>query len=236
MNLYESIWQRKSCRKYDMTPLPEETLGEVTNAIEGFQKLSSNAAFEYRFFKDAKGRFLAEAPHYLMISGKGAPYEQEHVGFLYEQLILWFDAHDIGSVWLGSTLDAQNAGKHDMIAIAFGNTIESPHRARTEFNRKDIETITNAPDDTRIQAVHIAPSGMNTQPWYFEKTEAGVLVYRRKLKPPISLAYKLTSIDMGIALCHYALACEHEGAAFNFTITNDLPKKRGHVPLGIIKP
>jgi hypothetical protein len=47
--------------------------------------------------------------------------------------------------------------------------------------------------------------------------------------------YKLTDLDMGIALCHYALACEKESRSFAFARQDDLPVKAGYVPYGIIE-
>ena len=39
MDLYASIAQRKSCRKYDMEPLSREVMDEIERAIAGFDHL-----------------------------------------------------------------------------------------------------------------------------------------------------------------------------------------------------
>lgn len=234
-NLYPSISQRKSCRKYDMRPLGQEVLSEISNAIEGFESLYPGVSLEHRFTSKVKGRFHVDAPHYLIVSGQGAPGEMEAAGFLFEQLVLWLDALDIGSVWLGSSKDAEAAGTdQDLVVIAFGNSPESIHRSIDQFKRKEIEEITNVTDDPCIQAARLAPSGMNTQPWYFEKQDEKVLVYEKKLKAPLSLAYKLSDIDMGIGLSHYFLACNEFGKPFRFARDASLPSKAGYLPFGII--
>lgn len=236
MDLYASIAQRKSCRKYDMEPLSREVMDEIERAIEGFDHLYPTVELEHRFTKKVKGRFRVEAPHYLVASGNGAPGEQEAAGFLFEQLALWFDAMDIGCVWLGSSKDTETSDTNqDIIVLAFGNCPESVHRTIDQFKRQPIEDMTNAPDDACIQAAHLAPSGMNTQPWYFEKQGDRVLVYEKKLKPPISLAYKLSDIDMGIGLCHYALACKKAGGDFAFARDAGIPSKAGYLPFGVIE-
>lgn len=234
MDLYSSITRRKSCRKYDMNPLEQAVLSEIENAIKSFAPLLPNAAFEYRFVQKVKGRFHVEAPHYLIASGHGQAGEMENAGFIIEQLVLWLDAMEIGSVWLGGSKDAAGGDANDIIVLAFGRAAEALHREKEAFKRKPVESITNAPDDICIQAAHLAPSGMNTQPWYFEKQGDRVLVYKQKLKPPISLAYKLSDIDMGIGLCHYALACEKTGGAFNYKADEALPPKAGYIPFGAI--
>lgn len=236
MNLYASISQRKSCRKYDLKPLNQEIMEQIENAVKGFEPLTPEAPLQWRFTTKVKGRFHVEAPHYLIISGQGRPGEMENAGFLFEQLALWFDGMEIGCVWLGESKDAQTGGLDgDIIAIGFGYTAEPVHRAKAQFKRKPIDKITNAPEDVCMQAVHLAPSGMNLQPWYFEGQNEKVYVYKQKLKPPLSLLYKLSDIDMGIALCHYALACKEIGKPFHFSRSIKLPKKAGFLPFGIIE-
>ncbi|MBA4698262.1 MAG: hypothetical protein H2212_02410 [Ruminococcus sp.] len=235
MNLYNSIFQRKSSRKYVMQPLPQQLLIDMENSIKGFEQLYPNLPLEYRFAKKTKGMFSAKAPHFLIISGQGRPGELESAGFLFQQLVLWMDAKEIGSVWLGSAKDTESSGsKKDIITLAFGQSTEEVHRVKNSFNRKPITEITNSPDDACIQAAHLAPSGMNTQPWYFEKTSDNVLLYQRNLKPPLSLIYKLADLDMGIALCHYALACKEIDKPFSFTRTTDNVAKSGFNPFGVI--
>lgn len=236
MNLYHSIPQRKSCRKYDMQPLTQETLNEIESAIKRFALLFPDSPVEWRFTNQVKGLYHVEAPHYLIISGQGKPGEKENIGFLFEQLALWFDAMEIGCVWLGESKDANAANlKADIIAIAFGYAAEPVHRTKEQFKRKPINQITNIPDDICIQAAHLAPSGMNTQPWYFEQQDSRIMVYKQKLKLPISLIYKHADIDMGIALCHYALACKEIGKPFHFSLAASLPGKAGYLPFGIIE-
>lgn len=236
MDLYSSIFRRKSSRKYEMQPLEKELLDEIENAIKAFELLYPDVPLEYRFAGKTKGRFRAEAPHFLIVSGHGKDGELENAGFWFEQLVLWLDAKEIGSVWLGSAKDTDKSrDDNDIITLAFGKAVGAVHREESEFSRKPITEITNAPDDLCIQAAHLAPSGMNIQPWYFEKTEDKVLLYQRKLKPPASLIYKLADLDMGIALCHYALACKNTGKPFVFTRKAQMPEKPGFLPFGIIE-
>lgn len=235
MDIYSSIAQRKSCRNYTMQALDQSTLEEIEQAIQGFKPLYPEISLDHRFAHKVKGRFKIDAPHYLIVSGQGKAGEQESTGFLFQQLVLWLDAHEIGSVWLGSSKDADAQDtERDIIVLAFGRSPESIHRDKDQFKREAIGTISNTPEDPRIQAVHLAPSGMNTQPWYLSNQGEQTFVYEKKLKPPVSLLYKHSDIDMGIALCHYALACEKEGTEFHFVRENKLPEKAGYKPFGII--
>ena len=228
MDLFDSISRRKSCRNYIGQPFGEEQLEKIRVAINGFESLYPDVPLEFRFVTKAKGIFKVQAPHYLIISGQGKEKELENAGFLFEQLILWFDAQSIGSVWLGKTKDIEDPNDKDIITIAFGQAQGSVHRSEDEFRRKPIHEITNAPEDTCIQAVHLAPSGMNLQPWYLEKSGDKVLIYKQNLKPPVSLLYRKTEVDMGIALCHYALACRHFDKPFVFNRKDGETNKKGY--------
>ncbi|MGI6664512.1 MAG: nitroreductase family protein [Christensenellaceae bacterium] len=236
MPLYDAIFKRKSCRKYMETPLPSETLHAIEAAIASFAPLYQNMPLQYRFTTETKGVFKVQAPHYLIVSGAGATGEEEQAGFLYEQLVLWLDTQGIGSVWLGKAKDANLTTKNDIIALAFGAPAEPLHRTMDDFRRKPIGEITNAPKDPIMRAVHLAPSGMNLQPWYLEKEDAATALYLQKIKAPLSLLYKKTAVDMGIALSHYALACAHHEKPFSFTRVQNEPAKtkKGYTLFGKI--
>lgn len=218
-----------------MSPLKREELDEIEAAIAGFEPLYPDVPVEHRFTGKVKGRFGVQAPHYLIMGGQGVAGEMENIGFIYEQLALWMDAKELGCVWLGSSKAADGSKPGDVLAMAFGRCTEPVHREPGEMKRKPIGDVTNAPDDPCIQAVHMAPSGMNTQPWYIEKQGDEALVYRQKLKAPISMLYKLSDVDMGIGLCHYMLACREAGKAFGFDRQAKLPDKGGYAGFGIIR-
>ncbi len=170
MDLYHSISRRKSCRKYTQEPLTTSQLDEIKNALDSCEPLYPDAPITYRFTSETKGMFHVKAPHYLVFSGTGKDGEQENAGFIGQKLMLWLDAHELGGVWLGASRDAtKQHTKRDIIVLAFGKPEGTPHRKRSEFKRKPISEITNALEDECIKAVHLAPSGMNTQPWYLEK-------------------------------------------------------------------
>lgn len=71
MDLFNSISQRKSCRKYIDEPFTLTELEEVKEALEGFEPLLPDLPLNYRFVTATKGMFHVKAPDYLIISGKG---------------------------------------------------------------------------------------------------------------------------------------------------------------------
>lgn len=217
MDLYKAISTRKSVRSYTDNPLPPEKLSEVQSILDSVEPLDQKTRIQYRFAAQTKGLYHVKAPHYVIASGEGKPGEMASAGFLLQHLVLWLDTEGLGSVWLGSAKDVnKNKEGEDLIVLAFGASDESVHRELSEFKRKPINEITNAPEDALIQAVHLAPSGMNLQPWYLKKTEDRILLYEQILKGPVALAYKKTEVDMGIALCHYAVAAKQFNRSFSF--------------------
>ena len=236
MQLYDAIFQRKSCRSYLPTPLSEKTLNEIDKAVASFAPLYPDMPLTHRFTSQAKGLSVAQAPHYLIISGRGLEGERENAGFLYEHLALWLDAHDIGCIWLGGAKDkAKNPNGKDIIAIALGQASEPVHRNRGDFKRQPIEEITNDPGDACVQAVHMAPSGLNLQPWYIEKKGDTAIFHKKLPRPPASLIYKFTDLDMGIALCHYALGCEQMGKPFAFKRLSGASPMKGYELFGEVR-
>lgn len=228
MDLYDLISKRKSCRDYTGRAFDQDQLAQISDVIGGLTPLYPDLALEWRFVTKMKGPFKVEAPHYLIISGQGKRGEAESAGFVFQQLMLWFNLHEIGSVWLGGPQDVnENLVGKDILAIAFGEPQGAIRRSPSEFKRKPLAEITNCPDDPRIQAARFAPSGLNLQPWYFEKRDQRVLLYRQTLRLPASLFYKLTEVDLGIALCHYALACRHLKKPFVFRRREEKGEKKG---------
>lgn len=122
-DLYESIFRRKSCRRYLPEGFSQEELEEIRGVLEGFPVLHPEAPLDYRFTKETKGMFHVKAPHYLVISGTGKEGEDENAGFVGQQFMLWLDSQDLGGVWLGASKDAtETKSSSDIIVIAFGRS------------------------------------------------------------------------------------------------------------------
>jgi len=233
MSTYDAIFKRKSTRKFDQTPLDQQFLDEIETAISGFARLYDDVSISHRFSRKLKGVGVITAPHYLVLSGTGSDRELEAAGFAFQQLDLWLSDRGLGSVWLGMAKDAETKNSNDIVILAFGRAAGLPYRNLNEFSRKPIGEITNAPDDPCIQAAHLAPSGRNLQPWFFEKNTDAVLVYRLDIDE-VALGYAFADLDMGIALCHYFVAADHNGWSFGFARADNLPDKPGFLPFGVI--
>jgi hypothetical protein len=102
------------------------------------------------------------------------------------------------------------------------------HREKvTDFRRKKIEEICDAKNntDSLFEGVRLAPSGINSQPWYFSVSEN--IIHAFCVKPNFVMAMlveKMNKIDVGIALCHLWIGFMKEGKNIEFVCNQDMPK------------
>lgn len=222
--LYETIFRRKSVRKYDMTSLPNETVTALQNFTETVKPLDGTIKIEYAYLgtNDVKNLLPIKAPHYICLYSEKKENYLMNAGFILQQIDLYLSANDLGSCWLGMAKPSKQVpelknGLEFVIMIAFGKAMDPVHRTKvSEFNRKtmvSISSITDAGD--LLESARIAPSASNTQSWYFSGSIDKITVSREKLNLLKAPIYgKMNQIDIGIALAHLWLTCEHLDKSF----------------------
>ncbi len=225
MDLYENIFSRKSCRKYDMTPLDAQTLTEMETFISGLTPLLPESRLTHEILgpEEVKGLGICKAPHYLIISGEEQSLRGVCAGFLYQHVELYLYAGGYATRWL-SGLKSKQSNPNHVAGFAFGRPNEPGTRCLEAFDRKSAGELASG-SDARLEAVRLAPSGMNGQPWYFAVQDGIVHVYyKRSLGGVLGMMYHMTDVDVGLALCHMDVASEHEGKPFRFvTDRKDAP-------------
>ena len=105
-------------------------------------------------------------------------------------------------------------------------------RTRDKFKRKGLSKISDVEDEQLIPA-QLAPSSINSQPWYFKHSDDGFDVYQ--VKPNFlkrQFVKKWNSIDVGIALAHMYVANED---TFEFFKKTDFKDIKGHTYVGSIR-
>jgi hypothetical protein len=235
MDLYASIFSRKSSRSFDKTPINSKKINQIEQFISEVTPLLPQSKLTYEILgpESVKGLGLPKAPHYLLISGKEQPLRNTCAGFLFEQVQLYLFSLGLTCRWLGGVKSKKNNPDH-IIGFVFGKSKESCTRTLEEFDRKSLQEIAQG-SDSRLEAVRLAPSGMNGQPWYFIKDKNDIYVYYKKsLGGALGLLYHLTDIDIGIALSHLKIASEHEGRPFYFdALEKEYPESpKGYIYVG----
>jgi len=225
MDIYSSIFSRRSTRKFDMTPLDPGTIGQIGTFISGVAPLLPGAEFGYKIVGqgETKGIGVHKAPHYMLISGKEQPLRNVCAGFLFQHAELYLHSMGLAACWLAGVRGKEDDPDH-ILGLAFGRPAGPATRQLSEFDRKPMAEIAEG-TDPRLEAVRLAPSGLNKQPWYFIVNGSDVHVYYKKsIGGLMGRMYKLTDLDAGLALCHLAVASEHEGRPFRFnTERKDAP-------------
>lgn len=229
MDLASKIYVRKSCRNYfddeiDMAPIHE--------FISGVKHLDDSIRCPYKIFKknEIKVRTRWSAPYYLALFSENKPLSGENLGFIFQQVSLFMQSIGIGSCWVGMA-SLKEKDSEFVILIAFGKSNKMT-RDLSSFKRKSLSEISDFEDERLIPA-QLAPSAINSQPWYFKHTDEGFDVYQQKqniLKRQVLKNWN--PIDMGIALAH--LYVENEDS-FNFEVKNSFENLKGYTYTGSIK-
>jgi nitroreductase len=229
----EIIYKRKSIRKYDMTKLDDDTLEKVREKIEKLTPLYPDIRYSVEIVNSTKGIFNVKAPHYLVFSSEEKEGAYENIGFVGQQLDLFFSESGIGACWLGVSKPEEKVasdGMNHVICMSFGKPDGALHRALSEFKRKPAEEISEG-SDKRLEAARLAPSATNAQNWYFASQGGKIHCYRKKANPLLGFLFdKMHIIDMGIAICHIA----EESEDFSFSKETDVPVKKGYVYTGTV--
>lgn len=224
--LYSVIFKRKSMRKFPAAlSLTEVELAEIQNAVTGLTPLISDIKTDLKIVNRDQTT-SKYGSHCLLLYSEQKPHYLMNAGYLLEQLDLLLQSRDIGVCWYGMAKVKQppSDGLSFVIMLAFGKSQPGDFRkSPSEFSRKSADKIWNGSFDPDVMdAVRLAPSACNTQPWRIVSDAKQIKVFRNtKIKsiiPMKSLSY-FNSIDMGICLCFLETALEYKGHAF----TRELP-------------
>ncbi|WHH57868.1 nitroreductase family protein [Petroclostridium sp. X23] len=224
-NLYEAIFKRKSVRKYDLNPLDENTLAEISAYTNVLKPIDSKIKTEMMIVsqEQIKNLLPIKSPHYIVVSSENKEGYLTNVGFMLQQMDLFLSINGIGSCWVGMAkpIKAVKEGLtlEFVIAMAFGKAEEPLHRNSTqEFKRKTLSEISSGSGmEEQLEAVRLAPSATNGQPWYFVVNKDTIDAFCIKPNFIRALMYeRMNKIDMGIAFCHFWLASKQLGKDIEF--------------------
>ncbi len=174
---------------------------------------------------------------------KKIPHAEEAFGYSFERLVLYAQSLGIGTVWLGGTMDrgaferAMDLRSDEMMPCAAPLGYPAAKMSlRETMMRKAIKA--DCRDDfeklffdgsfdtplTRekagklalpLEMVRLAPSAVNRQPWRVLLSGDAVHFFLRRAKIGGG-SFDMQKIDLGIALCHFALAAEEQGIQVEF--------------------
>lgn len=182
---------------------------------------------------------------------KNVPNASASFGYSFEEFVLYAQSLSLGTVWLGGTMNrsafeqAMELGENEMMPCAtpIGYTAKKMS-IRETMMRKAIKADERLPFEQLffdgsfetpltkekagkfaepLEMVRLAPSAVNKQPWRVVVADHAAHFYLKRSKG-FNREGKLDMqmIDMGIALCHFALTAKENGLSISFA--QDDPK------------
>ena len=177
------------------------------------------------------------------------PHIEEAFGYSFEMFVLYAQSVGIGTVWIGGTMNraaferAMDLQENEIMPCVspLGYPAEKMS-IRESMMRKAIKADQRKPFETLffdgtfdnpltkekadrlaepLEIVRWAPSAVNKQPWRAISDKTGVHFYLKHTKGFVSDAVgDMQKIDLGIALCHFALAAKENGINACFSTNN----------------
>lgn len=232
MALHEMISKRKSCRSYTGVPVEAAVLEKIKTFPMKPLYPDIKVHWEIVERKQVKCICPWTTPQLIAIYSEKKEGYLENAGFLFQQMDLYLQSLGLGACWLGmGKMHGKTApdvpGMQFVILLAFGNP-EGEHLRPdgTGFKRKSLEEIADSLD-AHLEPARLAPSSVNSQPWYFIHEEDTIHVYCAKNS---MLAY-MNRIDMGITLAHLYLT---HVQSFQFFPCENPPAVQNHDYIGSI--
>lgn len=236
MRLEEIIAKRKSVRKYKNVPLDDATLEKIRTFWENAKPLCPDLKVHAEFVERDKVRSLMSwlPPQVIAIYSEEGFLDLENVGFLFQQVDLYLQSLGLGSCWVGlgrpKGAAVQNKSKDQkfVILLTVGYPDEDFRSDISQFKRKSLAEISDAPDE-KLEPARLAPSAVNSQPWYF--VHDGNVFHLYRTKPGLIKGRSLNDfnrVDVGIVLAHMYAA---NSDTFRFW-TGDHPERNGMLYVG----
>ncbi len=250
-NIIEIIKGRKSVRSFKEKPLStahKENLMAFAKSIEN--PFGLPVEFMLLNSKESELKCPVVCGDALFIGGKIHKSDNANVafGYSFQQLLLYAESLNIGSVWLGGTMNRQafetamelKSREIMPCAAALGYPADKMS-LRESVMKKAIKSNERLPFEklfyyggcdtpltkdlsgiftTPLEMVRLAPSAVNRQPWRAVVTENAVHFYLKRSTEASGIDIQM--VDMGIALCHFDLTAKELALKTTFKIDDPM--------------
>ena len=237
MTLSDMISRRRSVRAYKAEAIAPAVLEDLRAFMAGLVPLIPGAKVEGCIIPTSHGNFMQKwkTPHFIAIFSDGSDDALLNVGFMYQQLDLYAQSLGLGTCWvgLGSLTNDEPVPEGMKLAVmmAIGIPDGVPERTPADFRRKTMQELADQPDD-RLEALRLAPSATNSQPWFVTHDGDTLHIWREELGLIKQRTLgRMNKIDTGIGLCH--LYAEHP-QTFRFWKSENPPMLAGQIYMGSI--
>ncbi|MDR1940428.1 MAG: hypothetical protein LBQ40_06545 [Clostridiales bacterium] len=215
--LSQEIYRRKSVREYTDDTIDFLEDGTDLTKKFGLVPLFKDIRFEIAVLKDGEIK-NRRSKYCIAFYSEDIDGCNENVGFIGQQLSLELQAMGIGTCWRGVKKPNSDNRSRDGLRFVLSMTAGYPKGPATrsvyDFNRVDAADIAIGEPDEYIEAVRLAPSAVNNQPWAVEKSGAAYNFYLKKARNfflGMVLGENLRKIDMGIGMAHLFIKVKAAG-------------------------
>ena len=178
---------------------------------------------------------------------KRVPHAEEAFGYAFEKVVLFAEMMDLGTTWIAGTMDraaferamelaedevmpcvsplGYPAGKMSLRETLMRKGVKAD--SRFEFEKLFFDGSFDkllAPEGAGelkpvLEAVRLAPSAVNKQPWRIVIEGGKAHFYEKKSKGFVDpKGWDLQKVDIGIALAHFALGAEAAGTRMSLKV------------------
>ncbi|MBR5328583.1 MAG: nitroreductase [Firmicutes bacterium] len=214
MELKELIAKRKSFRKYTDVPVDGATLEKIRDFWANAASICPELAVHAEVIDRDKVRSIMTwlPPQVIAIYSEEGELDLENVGFIFQQADLYIQSLGLGSCWVGlgrpkgAAVRNKAEDQKFVILLTVGHPAEELRNDLSQFKRRSLSEIADAPDE-KLEPARLAPSAVNSQPWYF--VHDGDIYHLYRTKPGLIKGRSLNEfnrMDVGIALAHLYVA------------------------------
>lgn len=204
MTLHEMIYHRKSCRSFTGKPVDAEEIEKILSLEMKPLYPEIKVRMDIVSRNNVKCICPWTTPQLITVYSEETEGYLENIGFLFQQMELYLQTLGLGVCWLGMgrmnpKTTAEVEGMKFVIMLSFG--IPKGNQLRHDiksFKRRSLEQIADRAD-LRLEPARLAPSAVNSQPWFFSHEGDTIHVYCAK---------KGSRLNIGIALAHLYVANE----------------------------
>lgn len=237
--LLGAIARRKSSRTFNGLKIDQSALAALESDIKALTPLLPGVELPViRIIESdsAPGKlgtygFITGARQFLAMASAGGDAPRVQAGYMFELLVLAATDRGLGTCWLGGTFrqgrfaEAMgDCGDREVVIVSPVGHATQKMRFAERMMRRVVKSAVRRPFETLfsgvapdtavgriLEAVRLAPSSTNSQPWRAEVSTAGGTL---SVKFSCATSNAFSAIDMGIAYAHFAVASEAEGLAW----------------------
>lgn len=191
---------------------------------------------------------IVGADRYIAGKIKKAPHAEEAFGYSFEKLVLYAQSIGVSTVWIAGTMNrgaferAMDLGEDEIMPCVSPIGFRAEKKSvRETMMRRGVKADTRldfgelffdgSPDKplspdrsgvfrTPLEAVRLAPSAVNKQPWRVIVRDHTAHFYKKSGKGYADGAMDVQKVDLGIALCHFEAAAEEGGLSVRFELSD----------------